>query len=58
MCITLFHIEKRSDCTFFCCESQLWFVEPFISDTKQLYRILLQRGYDDDQLKKKFRDLK
>ena len=29
----------------------------FISATKQLYGIVLQRGYDDDQLKRKFRDL-
>ena len=29
----------------------------FISATKQLYGILLRRGYDDDQLKRKFRDL-
>ena len=30
-------------------------LEHFISATNRLYRILLQRGYDDDQLKKKFR---
>ena len=32
-------------------------LEHFISATKQLYGILLRRGYDDDQLKRKFRDL-
>ena len=32
-------------------------LENFISATKQLYRILLRRGYDDEQLKRKFRGL-
>ena len=32
-------------------------LEHFIYATKQLYGILLRRGYDDDQLKRKFRDL-
>ena len=32
-------------------------LENCISATKQLYRILLRRGYDDEQLKRKFRGL-